>query len=38
MRIAIAMGYGEEDISGSIRVLEDFAACKVRHAEMSKPV
>jgi hypothetical protein len=27
------MGYGDEDISGSIRVLEDVAACKVRQAE-----
>jgi 3-hydroxyisobutyrate dehydrogenase-like beta-hydroxyacid dehydrogenase len=30
MRMALAMGYGEEDISGSIRALEDVAACKVR--------
>jgi 3-hydroxyisobutyrate dehydrogenase-like beta-hydroxyacid dehydrogenase len=33
LRAAIAMGYGDEDISGSIRVLEDVAACKVRQAE-----
>ncbi len=33
LRAAIAMGYGDEDISGSIRALEDVAACKVRQAE-----
>lgn len=38
MRMAIAMGYGEEDISGSIRALEDLATCKVRHSEIQKPV
>ena len=32
LRAAIAMGYGEEDISGSIRALEDVAACKVRRS------
>lgn len=30
LRAAIAMGYGDEDISGSIRALEDIAACRVR--------
>lgn len=33
LRAAIAMGYGDEDVSGSIRVLEDIAVCKVRHSE-----
>lgn len=33
LRSAIAMGYGDDDISGSIRALEDVAFCKVRHAE-----
>ncbi|HEY8997401.1 MAG TPA: NAD(P)-dependent oxidoreductase [Edaphobacter sp.] len=33
LRSAIAMGYGDEDISGSIRALEDVAFCKVRHSE-----
>ncbi len=28
-RAAIAKGYGEEDICGSIRVLEDVANCEV---------
>ncbi|MEG9434814.1 NAD(P)-dependent oxidoreductase [Edaphobacter sp. HDX4] len=32
LRTAIAMGYGEEDISGSIRVLEEIASCQVRSA------
>lgn len=32
LRLAIAMGYGDEDVSGSIRALEDIAACKVRCA------
>jgi 3-hydroxyisobutyrate dehydrogenase-like beta-hydroxyacid dehydrogenase len=27
---AIAKGYGEEDICGSIRVLEDLAGCEVK--------
>lgn len=30
LRTAIAMGYGEDDISGSIRALEDIASCQVR--------
>ena len=30
LRAAMAMGYGEDDISGSIRVLEEIASCKVR--------
>jgi 3-hydroxyisobutyrate dehydrogenase-like beta-hydroxyacid dehydrogenase len=34
LRTAIAMGYGEEDISGSIRALEDVAACKVRRSSL----
>jgi 3-hydroxyisobutyrate dehydrogenase/2-hydroxy-3-oxopropionate reductase len=29
-RAAIAKGYGEEDICGSIRVLEEIAGCEVR--------
>lgn len=29
LRAAIAMGYGEEDICGSIRVLENIAGCEV---------
>jgi 3-hydroxyisobutyrate dehydrogenase-like beta-hydroxyacid dehydrogenase len=29
-RAAIAKGYGEEDICGSIRLLEDLASCQVR--------
>jgi len=32
LRTAIAMGYGEEDISGSIRALEEIASCTVRSA------
>ncbi|QNI35332.1 NAD(P)-dependent oxidoreductase [Edaphobacter albus] len=38
LRSAIAMGYGDEDISGSIRALEDVAFCKVRQAELIGPV
>ncbi|MBS1798397.1 MAG: NAD(P)-dependent oxidoreductase [Acidobacteria bacterium] len=38
LRSAIAMGYGDEDISGSIRALEDVAFCKVRHAESRSQV
>lgn len=30
LRTAIAMGYGEDDISGSIRALEEIASCQVR--------
>jgi 3-hydroxyisobutyrate dehydrogenase-like beta-hydroxyacid dehydrogenase len=30
---AIAKGYGEDDICGSIRVLEEFAGCEVKAAE-----
>jgi 3-hydroxyisobutyrate dehydrogenase-like beta-hydroxyacid dehydrogenase len=30
LRAAIAMGYGEDDISGSIRALEEIASCHVR--------
>jgi 3-hydroxyisobutyrate dehydrogenase-like beta-hydroxyacid dehydrogenase len=30
LQAAIAMGYGEEDISGSIRVLEEMTGCSVR--------
>jgi 3-hydroxyisobutyrate dehydrogenase-like beta-hydroxyacid dehydrogenase len=33
LRTAIAMGYGQDDICGSVRVLEDIAACQVRRAE-----
>lgn len=33
LRTAMAMGYGEEDISGSIRVLEEIASCQVRSAK-----
>jgi 3-hydroxyisobutyrate dehydrogenase-like beta-hydroxyacid dehydrogenase len=33
LRAAIAMGYGQEDISGSIRALEDIASCPVRRVE-----
>jgi 3-hydroxyisobutyrate dehydrogenase-like beta-hydroxyacid dehydrogenase len=33
LRAAVAMGYGKDDICGSIRALEDIAFCKVRHAE-----
>jgi len=32
LRTAIAMGYGDEDISGSIRALEEIASCYVRTA------
>lgn len=34
LRTAIAMGYGEEDICGSIRALEDVVSCQVRYAEV----
>jgi 3-hydroxyisobutyrate dehydrogenase-like beta-hydroxyacid dehydrogenase len=37
LRAAIAMGYGDEDISGSIRVLEDLAACRVRSRKETAP-
>jgi 3-hydroxyisobutyrate dehydrogenase-like beta-hydroxyacid dehydrogenase len=30
LRAAIAMGYGQDDICGSIRALEDIASCQVR--------
>jgi 3-hydroxyisobutyrate dehydrogenase-like beta-hydroxyacid dehydrogenase len=30
LRMAIARGYGEEDICGSIRALEEIASCTVR--------
>jgi 3-hydroxyisobutyrate dehydrogenase-like beta-hydroxyacid dehydrogenase len=30
LRAAIAQGWGEEDICGSIRVLESISSCKVR--------
>lgn len=30
LRVAMAMGYGEDDICGSIRALEEIASCKVR--------
>ena len=33
LRMARAMGYGEDDICGSIRALEEIASCKVRDAE-----
>lgn len=33
LRTAIAMGFGDDDISGSIRVLEDIASCQVRSAQ-----
>ena len=36
LRTAIAMGYGDEDFSGSIRALEDIASCHVRTAEAVK--
>jgi 3-hydroxyisobutyrate dehydrogenase-like beta-hydroxyacid dehydrogenase len=37
MRTAVAMGYGEEDVSGSIRALEEIASCKVRCSEFAEP-
>lgn len=33
LRVAMAMGYGEDDICGSIRALEEVASCKVRGGE-----
>lgn len=33
LRSAIAMGYGDEDICGSIRALEDIASCQVKSSE-----
>jgi len=30
LRVAMAMGYGEDDICGSIRALEEIASCQVR--------
>lgn len=33
LRMARAMGYGEDDICGSIRALEEIASCKVRDAK-----
>ena len=33
LRTAIAMGFGDDDISGSIRALEEIAACRVRTAK-----
>lgn len=38
LRAAIAMGYGQDDICGSIRALEDIAACHVRRAEVGTSV
>ena len=38
LRAAIAMGYGQDDICGSIRDLEDIAACHVRRAEAGTSV
>ncbi|RZU42521.1 NAD(P)-dependent oxidoreductase [Edaphobacter modestus] len=38
LRTAIAMGFGEDDISGSIRVLEDIASCQVRSTQDTTPV
>ncbi|MEO6982089.1 MAG: NAD(P)-dependent oxidoreductase [Edaphobacter sp.] len=38
LRSAIAMGYGEEDISGSIRALEDVASCQVRRGKQTKTI
>jgi 3-hydroxyisobutyrate dehydrogenase-like beta-hydroxyacid dehydrogenase len=35
LRAAIAQGYGDEDICGSIRVLEEIAGCQVRHKTAS---
>jgi 3-hydroxyisobutyrate dehydrogenase-like beta-hydroxyacid dehydrogenase len=35
LRAAIAQGYGDEDIGGSIRVLEEIAGCQVRHTPTS---
>jgi len=32
LRMAIAKGYGEDDICGSIRVLEEMAGCEVKQA------
>ncbi|HTH53231.1 MAG TPA: NAD(P)-dependent oxidoreductase [Edaphobacter sp.] len=37
LRAAIAMGYGDEDISGSIRALEEIAACRVRSVKETTP-
>ncbi|HMG03741.1 MAG TPA: NAD(P)-dependent oxidoreductase [Edaphobacter sp.] len=37
LRAAIAMGYGDEDISGSIRVLEQIADCPVRGLKEKTP-
>jgi 3-hydroxyisobutyrate dehydrogenase-like beta-hydroxyacid dehydrogenase len=37
MRTAVAMGYGEEDISGSIRTLEEIASCRARLPEIPTP-
>lgn len=38
LRVAIAMGYGDEDICGSIRVLEGIAGCQVRQAGVDAAV
>ncbi len=35
LRAAIAQGYGDDDICGSIRVLEEIAGCQVRQREVS---
>ena len=37
MRTAVAMGYGEEDVSGSIRALEEIASCRVRYSDLLEP-
>lgn len=37
LRAAIARGYGDDDICGSIRVLEEITGCQVRHAATSAP-
>jgi len=37
LRTAIALGYGEEDISGSIRALENIASCQVRSKKDQDP-
>jgi 3-hydroxyisobutyrate dehydrogenase-like beta-hydroxyacid dehydrogenase len=36
LRAAIALGYGDEDVSGSIRVLEDMAVCRVRRRALGE--